>query len=122
MKRVLAVLTVLALVVLVSGCTSKPIPPNIEFFNVKIIPPDSEYYSIGTVTGIIENTGGQTASYVEIGVKFYDSNDVVVASGWTNFANVLVGEKREFTISVLYFPGTYDRYKLHWSLSPGGAM
>jgi hypothetical protein len=118
MKRIFAVLLVSML--LLTGCGVLG-QPKIDLKNVEMHPP-GQYDIGGELRGEIHNIGRATARYVEVGVKCFDQNGVVIATGWTNAANIAPGESRAFSILILDYPKVPFTYKVYWSLNVGGAM
>lgn len=120
-RRVLYILVAILFIGSVAGCFSVPKPANIVLSDFKW--EETSLPGTWKLTGIAQNVGDVTASYVEIGVKLFNAEGVVVATGWTNLVNIRGGEKRAFTIWVNNVPAEgWARSEVVWSFNVGGAM
>lgn len=102
-RRILYIFIAILLIGFVAGCFgASPKPAKIVLSDPKW--EETSLPGTWKLTGIAQNVGDVTASYVEIGVKLFNAEGVVVATGWTNLVNIRGGEKRAFTIWVNNVP------------------
>lgn len=69
-----------------------------------------DYYDCH-VTGVVENTGNRDASWVDIEVKWYDDNDVLIDTGIDYISDLEAGESASF--DVWYYD---EEYPYHYEI------
>ena len=76
---------------------------------LKILSHEMTYGTYGTlsITGVAENVAGKTLSYVQVDVKFYDEDGVLIGNSLDNANDLEAGEKWKF--EAVYFDlDSYD--------------
>lgn len=113
-------IAIVAIMLVLTACSSVSRPAHFTVTDVEF----NWSGPIVEMTGYITNTGGQSAKYVELGVKLTSETDhnLIYATGWTNFVNFSPGEKRRFRVFFSDVPPGPFWYHTRWSTSTGGAM